>query len=111
MSLGELPSWGTLASGLAIGTIGSLFAIIIVAVLARTRVVMELLGSRYRLAQTLSKAGMTKFHLSRDDYGRTLRTYLSRATHSISIVSVSLKQTHDEGDLIEAVQTKTGCER
>src|SRR6266851_371556 len=101
MSLGDFPSSGNVAGAITTGAIGSLIAFIVITTFARTRVMMTLLGSRYRLAQALSVAGITKFHLSRDDYGRTLRTYLSSATHSICIVSISLKQTHDEGNLIE----------
>jgi len=82
------------------GFLGSVLAIAVLAFAARTSVVIGLLGSTYRLAQVMRSAGITKFHRSRDDYGRTLRTYLSRAQQSIGIVSISLWQTHAEGDLI-----------
>ena len=52
------------------------------------------------------KEGLTKFHFSRDDYGRTLATFLDNAQTSISIVSISLKITHEEGRLTDLFRKK-----
>ena len=83
------------------GVVGSLLAVGAITFAARTRVAVALLGASYELAKRIRSGGITKFHLSRDDYGRTLRTYLEGAKDSIGIVSVSLKQTHDEGNLLD----------
>ena len=83
------------------GVIGSLIAVAIVAAASRTRLAMKLLGASYRLAHSLRVGGVIKFHFSRDDYEWTLPTFLQQAKHSIGIVSISLRLTHEEGDLIE----------
>lgn len=93
-------------TGILPGAAGSILAVVLVALLGRTRVALLVLGRRYKLADVLRRGGITKFHLSRDDYGRTLRTYLSQAQHSIRIVSVSLKLTHDEGDFADLFGTR-----
>jgi len=89
-----------------LGAAGSILALAVLALLGRTRVALLVLGRRYRLADVLRRGGITKFNLSRDDYGRTLRTYLSQAQHSIRIISVSLKVTHDEGDFVGLFRTR-----
>jgi hypothetical protein len=61
--------------------------------------VTNLAASR-TLAVRLSKAGITKFHLSREDYPNPLPAYLSQAQHSIEMVSVSLKLKDDEGGIV-----------
>jgi hypothetical protein len=43
---------------------------------------------------------------SRDHYPERLPQYLDRAKHSIRIVSVSLKQTNDEGRLVDIFRRK-----
>lgn len=88
------------------GSIGSVIAVVLVALFARTGPAMRLLGSTYRLAHSMRVAGLSKFHLSRDDYEGTLRTYLSKAKHSIGVISISLKQTHEEGDLVNFFRTR-----
>lgn len=55
--------------------------------------------------------GLTKFHFSRDDYGRTLATFLNSANQSISIVSISLKNTDDEGCLTDLFKRKLYSDR
>jgi hypothetical protein len=92
-------------SSILYGAIGSIIAVIVIALAARTRIALGLLGSTYRLAQVLQTGGITQFHFSRDDYSGTLRTYLSQANHSIGIVSISLHQKHQEGDLIDFFRT------
>ena len=89
-----------------LGAAGSILAVVVLAALGRTRAALVVLGRRHKLADVLRRGGITKFHLSRDDYGRTLKTYLSQAKHSIRIVSVSLKLTHDEGDLADLFRTR-----
>jgi hypothetical protein len=63
------------------------------------------------LASRLAAAGMTSFQLSRDDYrtrigGGSLPAYLGTAQISIEMVSISIKLTHDEGQLIEVFRRK-----
>ncbi len=59
-----------------------------------------------KLGAKFFEEGLIKFHFSRDDYGRTLTTFLDKATTSISIVSVSLKITHEEGRITEIFRKK-----
>jgi hypothetical protein len=92
--------------GILIGAAGSILAVILIALAARTRISLAVLGHRYKLADVLRRGGISRFHLSRDDYGRSLRTYLSQAKHSIRIISVSLKLTHDEGDLADLFRSR-----
>lgn len=89
-----------------LGAAGSILAVAILAIFGRTKLAFVIFGRRFKLAEVLRRGGITKLHLSRDDYGRTLRTYLAQAKHSIRIVSVSLKVTHDEGDLIDLFRTR-----
>lgn len=58
------------------------------------------------LGSKFFEEGLTKFHFSRNDYSRTLVTFLARAAISILIVSVSLKITHEEGRLTEIFRKK-----
>jgi hypothetical protein len=97
-------------SAIFYGVIGSILAVFVIAVASRTGIAVRLFGSRYRLAKALRAAGITKFHLSRDDYKGTLRTYLSNAKHSIGIVSISLQQKHEEGDLIDFFRNRLAQE-
>jgi len=52
------------------------------------------------------RSRVTKFHFSRDDYGRTLATFINSALQSIYIVSISLKNTDDEGCLTDLFKRK-----
>src|SRR6266542_6377897 len=88
------PSTMSVVQLILLGAAGSILAVVVLAALGRTRAALVVLGRRHKLADVLRRGGITKFHLSRDDYGRTLKTYLSQAKHSIRIVSVSLKLTH-----------------
>lgn len=92
--------------GIFIGALSSILAAIVIAFSLRGKNLFFLISSSRRLAMRLREGGITKFHLSRDQYGRTLRTYLSQAVHSIVIVSVSLKVTHDEGDIAGLFQER-----
>ncbi len=92
--------------GIIIGAISSILAAIIIAFSLRGKNIFFLFSSSRRLAMRLREGGITKFRLSRDHYETTLRTYLSQATHSIAIVSVSLKVTHDEGDIAGLFQER-----
>jgi hypothetical protein len=92
------------------GVAGSILAVIVIALAARTRVALKLLGLTFSLAQMLRTAGIKRFNLSRDDYTGTLRTYLSSAKHSIGIVSISLQQKHEESDLIDFFRSRLAQE-
>ncbi len=54
-----------------------------------------------QLIQRLAEEGLTSFHFSRDDYKQRLGSYLASADRSIRIVSISLKVTDDENNLID----------
>jgi hypothetical protein len=97
---------GEATTAIIYGAIGSVIAFIIVAAASRTRLAMSLLGASYRLAHSLRSAGLIKFHFSRDDYEFTLPTFLRQARHSIGVVSISLRLTHEEGDLVELFRTR-----
>ncbi len=84
-----------------VGAIGSILAMIVAYGFSRTRAAVLLLGKSYQLARSIRKGGITRLHLSREHYESSLPTYLLRAKHSIGIVSVSLRVTHEEGNLIE----------
>lgn len=66
----------------------------------RTRAALILLGSRYQLAARLRDEGVVALQLSREHYSERLPTFLARAKHSIHIVSISLKVTDDESELL-----------
>jgi len=95
-----------LGISLIIGIIGSIIAAVLIRSYVRYR--KNLLKKRKRIiencelvnfGQKFYEQGLTKFHFSRDDYGRTLATFLDTAVNSIFIVSISLKITDDEGQL------------
>lgn len=56
--------------------------------------------------ESLQRAHITRFHLSRSDYAQTLREYLELAETSISLVSIYLTSKGGENDLIELFRTK-----
>lgn len=98
---------------LIVGTLGSILAAVLISLFVKYR--KKLLKNRTRtiqnselinLGQTFYNQGLTKFHFSRDDYGRTLATFLDTAINSIYIVSISLKITDDEGQLLYLFKRK-----
>lgn len=95
---------------LVIGIIGSILAAITGYYYGKFIVEKKKLGKNnkmiFELGQSFYINGLTKFHFSRDDYGRTLATFIDTATQSISIVSISLKITDDEGRLTELFKRK-----
>lgn len=93
-------------SEIAIGVVSSVLGAGVLWLLARSRRTAQYLGSSFRLARRLDEEGISRFHFSRDDYGRTLRTYLSQAQHRIGVVSVSLRVTHTEGNFIELFEQR-----
>lgn len=92
------------AVDLGVAIVGALVAIPILTFLIFGRRALYL---RYRLADTLARAGMRRFSLHRDDYraqaGRSLslRSYLETAADSIEIISISMNVTQAEHSLIE----------
>lgn len=58
------------------------------------------------LIQRLTEERLTSFHFSRDDYKQRLGNYLASADQSIRVVSISLKVTDDENDLIELFRNR-----
>jgi len=59
-----------------------------------------------KLGRQIYKNGLTKFHFSRDDYGRTLSSFLDGANKTIEIVSVSLKVTNEIGNLTDYLEKR-----
>ena len=92
-----MPRW---AVELAIATGGAVLGGALSWAVLRARKGVHDIASSQGLAARLTQAGITKFHISRKDYEGTLPQYLSRAKHSIAMVSVSLKLTDDSGDLV-----------
>lgn len=92
--------------GIISGIIAGLLLAWIAAAYSHTRVLVRFFGGDIRLARKLRTEGVTNFQFHRDDYGRTLRTYLEQAKHSIEIVSISLGLTHAEGNLIDLFRQK-----
>lgn len=90
-----------LIDALIIGALGSVLGAGVLWLLSRSQRTTQILGRSFQLARRITDESLTRFHFSRDDYGRSLRSYLAQADESIVIVSVSLKATHDEGDFIE----------
>lgn len=98
---------------LILGIVGSIIAAVILGVIFRykknafRKQKLLLLNREFAsLGKTFYDQGLTKFHFSRDDYGRTLATFINPATQSISIVSISLKITDDEGQLSSLFKRK-----
>lgn len=60
----------------------------------------------YAIAKKLREQGINRFIFSRHEYPERLDAYLSRANHSIKIVSISLKLTSDESGLTELFRRK-----
>ena len=101
-------------SQLIIGIVTSIAAAVIISlivksykkgILERNRLKEEK-NDQLEIGKKFLDQGLTKFHFSRDDYGRTLATFLKSAKQSISIVSISLKNTDDEGCLTDLFKRK-----
>ena len=76
-------------------------------VLVPALLILSLYGVRcIRLGHTLLRNGVARFHFSRNDYKERLVDLLSKANHSIEIVSISLKVTNDEGRLTDVIRKK-----
>lgn len=105
---------GGIGINLIIGIIGSIIATVIVAIAIRwyrkkiieRRKLNILQSEQIKIGKTFLDQGLTKFHFSRDDYGRTLASFIDSANISIIIVSISLKITDDEGQLSELFKKK-----
>lgn len=99
---------------LIIGIVGSIlaaiifgsFRIIYIKKIARKRKLKELQNKQIEIGKKILNQGLTKFHFSRDDYESTLASFIDKAENSISIVSISLKITDDEGQLSELFKRK-----
>lgn len=95
---------------LVIGTVGSILAAVIGYYFRKFVVEKRKLGKInkqiFDIGYLFYNAGVSKFHFSRDDYGRTLATFLDTAQTSISIVSISLKITDEEGQLTNLFKRK-----
>jgi hypothetical protein len=88
------------------GIIGSILAVVLIGIVLRAFAMIKRSVSTYRLAMALRSSGISRFHLTRDDYSGTFRTYLSKAKNSIGIVSMSLHQKHEEGDLTDLFRNR-----
>lgn len=93
-------------SAILIGAVGSIVAVIVIGVFSRTKAAAFVLGSSFKLAADLRKAGVTRFYQSREDYPGALPSYLAKAQHSLGIVSISLKRKDQEGDLVGFFRTR-----
>ena len=99
---------------LLIGVLGSIIASIVVTITVRwyrkkvteRERIKTMQEKESLLGKTFLEQGLTKFHFSRDDYGRTLASFLEKATFSICLVSISLKITDDEGQLTSLFKRK-----
>lgn len=60
---------------------------------------LSLFGSSYKVAARLKKERISAFRFDRGDFRDRLPNFLSKANHSIGIISVSLKVTDDEGGI------------
>lgn len=89
-----------------IGATGSILAVIVIWFFARGKQTVSLLSSSRQTAVKLREGGITAFRLSRQDYSERLPTFLSQANHSITIVSISLKLTSDEGEIVELLRNR-----
>lgn len=96
------------------GVVGSIIATIIIGIfvyyyrkwIKNKLVINEKNKKLLELGMKMDEQGLTAFHFSRDDYGRTLASFIDGATQSITIVSISLKNTHDEGKLTDIFRKK-----
>lgn len=103
-----------MGGNLVIGIIGSLIAAGIVWLITifvrkgvlKRRNLREKNEIFNKLGRTFYEEGLTRFHFTRDDYGRTLATFLDGANASIEIVSISLKNTQEEGRLTDIFRKK-----
>lgn len=100
-------------ANLLLGIIGSLIATVITWLVVwnykqrvQRRKLEFLQMEQINLGKTFLEQGLTKFHFSRDDYGRTLASFIDTAIQSITIVSISLKITDDEGQLSDLFKRK-----
>jgi hypothetical protein len=93
-------------SGVIIGAIGSILAVIVIELFLRSKPALFLFGSSYRLAIRLRREGIIAFQFTREDYRERLPTFLSYADHSIAIVSISLRLTSDEGELLQLFKNR-----
>lgn len=64
---------------------------------------LSIFGSSYKLVTRLKKENISAFRFDRGDFRERLPTFLSKAKHSISIISVSLKVTDDEGGIADII--------
>lgn len=92
---------GEVISGIIIGAIGSIIAVIIVELFLRSRHSIMLVGLSHRLATRIRRERITAFQFTREDYRERLPTFLSRARHSIIIISISFRLTSNEGELLQ----------
>jgi hypothetical protein len=104
-NISESESMGVI-SGVIIGAIGSILAVIVIELFLRSRPALFLFGSSYRLAIRLRREGIIAFQFTREDYRERLPTFLSYADHSIAIVSISLRLTSDEGELLQLFKNR-----
>jgi len=96
---------------LVLGVAGSIVATLIVWIFSKwiKREYLDKRRNNKMLIEIGSKfynEGLSKFHFSRDDYESTLSTFLDTANTSISIVSISLKVTQEEGRLTDLFKKK-----
>lgn len=99
---------------LIIGIVASIIAAIILAIFFKW-LLKKIRGNKklklqheqlIEIGKTFFDQGLTKFHFSRDYYGRTLSSFLDDANQSIDIVSISLKISDDEGQLSDLFKRK-----
>jgi|GEM_PF-2223261 hypothetical protein len=95
---------------LIIGTVASVLAAVIGYYFRKFIVEKRKIGKLnkmiFELGHTFYDSGISKFHFTRDDYGRTLASFLDTAKTSITIVSISLKITDEEGQLTNLFKRK-----
>ena len=101
---------------LLIGAAGSMLAVLILWLLSRGRNFFWLRSASRHIAERIRQEGVSCLHLSREDYqpsrGGTgsLSNYLNLSTTSIQMISVSLRVTNDENDLVKLFEKKLNSE-
>lgn len=97
---------GTYVSGIIIGVLGSILSAIVIGIVVRGTTFFWLFSSSIKMAMRLKREYITSFHLRREDYRERLPEFLSHAKHSITIISISLKLTSEEGAILELLKSK-----
>lgn len=84
-----------------LGILAGLLTTLVTWFFLRSSSFLSLFGSSYKLVTRLKKERITAFRFDRGDFRDRLPNFLSKAGHTIGIISVSLKVTDDEGGIAD----------